>query len=134
MSLHPEPSNLSETVNTETGVCALVDFGFATVLIPFSITGVSARISHHLFRRVLRLFTVDLAITDKASIAFASVTTNGVGTGSIFVAWRVKALILVDARQRTPLKRNRFENAVAISRQDSFETWEVTNLYCYGGS
>jgi hypothetical protein len=124
-------TNLSKPINTETGICAILDFRLPTVLIPFGITGVSARISHPLFRRffpLFRLFTADLAIADKASTAFASVTTNGVGTGSIFVAWRVKALILVDARQRTPLERNRLQNAVAISRQDRFKTWEAATF------
>ena len=41
------------------------------------------------------------------------------------MAWRVQALVFFDTRQWAPLERNRFENAVAICRQDGFETWEA---------
>jgi hypothetical protein len=47
------------------------------------------------------------------------------------MAWRVQALILVNTRQRTPLERNRFENAVAISRQDGFEAWEAATFVLF---
>jgi hypothetical protein len=123
--------NLSKAIHTETGVRAIPDPGLATVLIPFGITGVSARVRHHLIRMVFRLFTGNLAIAHQTSITLANVAAKGVGAGGIDMARIADTLILVDTGQRTPLKRNRLQNVVTVLGQDGFETWEAATFVSF---